>query len=325
MKSIFLILGLVAVGLVACRKKSINCGVDCTYEEALLFQTGFENTTITNDEHSNAQLSGADTDLDSPNDWDGFAAHGNIGRVELNYEDGDDEQRFADIVTDPDNETNKVMRFAIREPHIKEGSKDKGRVQLEVAQNQCLKEVYQTVRLRFHPDMAYLMQWDERVYWLSIFEFWNNADWTREKFPFRVTVNLFKDPTGPVEEMYFHAKGDSKRNCKTCKWHDVWTQEANHFPIPFGQWMEIELYIKEGDENNGRFYMAVTPEGGEKVVVFNVTNYTQHPKEKCADGFTHMQPLKLYTSDKLVNYMKDNNKKLEVFWDDWKFYKNKSY
>jgi hypothetical protein len=172
--------------------------------------------------------------------------------------------------------------------------------------------------------MAYIMEWEERAPWLSIFEFWNNANWT-EKNTFRVTVNLFKDAEGPVNEMYFHAKADYKNSCNACDWKKSWEEEATNFAIPFGTWMELELYIKEGDENNGRFYMAVTPDGGTKVELFNITNLTHHPKEKCPDGFTHLQPMKFYTSDKLINYMKTGDKNLSLMWDDWKFYKNKSF
>lgn len=311
--------------LSGCKKKSQNCGVACTYDEALLFQTGFNNTTITDGKYNDANLSGTDSELAIDNSWDNISSNGNIGKAIIQYEDGTESDRLASIVDDPDSAGNKAMQFQIFNPHIKEGSKYKGRVQLNLSDNQCIKEISQTVRVRFHPDMAYLKQWDERVYWLSIFEFWNNADWSKEKYPFRVTVNLFKDQTGPVDNMYFHVKGDYKKNCKICKWNKSWEEEATNFAIPFGSWMEIELYIKEGDENNGRFYMAVTPQGGSKVVLFDITNNTQHPKEKCADGFTHFQPLKFYTGDKLINYMKDGNKNLSVIWDDWKLYKNKQF
>jgi hypothetical protein len=243
----------------------------------------------------------------------------------LSYEDGDDSQRLASVVDDPDSPGNNVLKFQIIEPHIKEGSKYKGRVQMNVSKNQCIKEIYQTVRVRLHPDMEYLSEWDKRVYWLSIFEFWNNADWSKEKFPFRVTVNLFKDNAEAGSPLRFHAKSDYKKNCKTCKWHKIWEEEATNFDIPFGEWMEIELYIKEGDEDNGRFYMAVTPAGGSKVELFDITNITQHPKEKCPDGFSHFQPLKFYTSDDNINYMKDGGKELSIYWDDWTLYKNKTF
>lgn len=316
---------LVCCSFTACKKPSINCGVDCSYAEELLFQTGFNGTSIVNGAYFNADLSGTDVDLLGTNSWEEFQNHSNIGEAEISYEDGEDSQRWASIIDDPDNPGNAVMKFRILEPHIKEGGHKKGRVQLNVNNNQCLKEVYQTVRVRFHSDMAFLKDWEEPIHWLSIFEFWNNADWTKEKYPFRVTVNLNKAEHGPVDNIYFNVKGDYKKNCKICKWNEDWDQTDNSFPIPFGEWIEIEMYLKEGDQSNGQFYMAVTPEGGIKQVLFNISNRTQHKKEKCPDGFTHMQPLKLYTSDKLIDYMRNNNKELSVCWDDWRFYSNKTY
>jgi len=87
--------------------------------------------------------------------------------------------------------------------------------------------------------------------------------------------------------------------------------------------MEIEIYIKEGDSENGRFYMSVTPEGGTKQILFDISNTTHHPKEKCADGFTHFEAMKIYTSDDNINYMNEANKELSIFWDDWEIHVNK--
>lgn len=320
-----LITPFVLLALFSCKKESMNCGVACTYEEELLFQTGFEQTVLTNDDWSKVNLSGVDPAFASNNSWEELNNRSDIGTAQISYEDGEDDQRIAEILPDPENPSNSVMSFKIMEPHIKEGTKKKGRVQLNVNQNQCIREIYQTVKLRLHPDMAYLKNWEKRVYWLSLFEFWNNADWTKEKYPFRVTVNLFKDEEGAVSDMYFHVKGDYKKNCKTCKWQKEWEETGSNFSVPFGQWMEIEIYLKEGDAENGRFYMTVTPEGGTKTIVFNLTRTTQHPKETCPDGFSHFQPMKLYTSDELIDYMSAGDKKLQVYWDDWNIYKNKSF
>lgn len=71
------------------------------------------------------------------------------------------------------------------------------------------------------------------------------------------------------------------------------------------------------------FYLALTPDSGDKIVLFDVIKTTQHPKEKCPDGYSDFNPMKLYTSGDLVSYMNDNYKKLEVLWDDWKLYANK--
>jgi hypothetical protein len=58
------------------------------------------------------------------------------------------------------------------------------------------------------------------------------------------------------------------------------------------------------------------------IIFLTIKNYTQHPKETCPDGFSEIHPLKLYTSQELVEYMKQNNKKLQIYWDNWKVWRN---
>jgi hypothetical protein len=308
---------------ISCKKKSINCGLDCgTQTEELLFQTGFNNTVLTNGDYKNVDFSGTDPDYLVKNDWDIYKAHSKIGFVEIGYEDGDDSQRKASIVDDMDSIENKVLKYQIFEPHVKEGSDLKGRIQLSVHDNNCIKELYQTVKLKLHPDLAYYEQRSDPLFWFTLFEFWNNGAWTKEKFPFRVSVNLNKKE-GVGNPINFRVKSDFQK-CRTCNWKEVWGETNTSFPLIYGEWMEIELYIKEGDEKNGRFYMAVTPNNGTKIVLFDIHNTTQHPKEKCPDGFTHFEAMKIYTSDDDINYMKEGNKELSIFWDDWKLYTNKT-
>ncbi len=309
--------------LFSCRKKSINCDVECGNQfEEQLFQTGFNGAILTDGEYQNVELSGVDPNFSSLNSWSDFQAHGRIGRVEISYEDGNNDERKASLVTDPDSAANTVLKFQIMEAHIKEGSKHKGRIQLAVHDNQCIKEIYQKVKLKLSPDMVYFTERSDRLFWFTLFEFWNNAAWSKEKHPFRVSVNLNKEE-GVGSAINFRVKSDFQK-CSTCDWKEVWGETATSFPLVFGEWMEIELYLKEGDENNGRFYMAVTPENGSKIVLFDIVNTTQHPKENCADGFTHFEPMKLYLGEDDINYMKDANKEIAVFWDDWQFFLNKT-
>ena len=307
---------------ISCKKKSINCGLECDNQnEELLFQTGFETTTLTNGEYFNVDFNGLDPNFSEKSDWTEFKSNSKIGYVEIGYEDGNDNQRKASIVDDPDNSSNKVLKYQLFEPHIKVGSNKKGRIQLSVHDNKCIKELYQKVKLKFHPDMAFLKDRSQKLYWFTLFEFWNNGAWTKEKYPFRISVNLYKEE-GSGQDINFRVKSDYQ-NCRTCKWKEVWGETATSFPIEFGQWMDLEIYLKEGDENGGRFYMAVTPEGESKQVLFDISNTTQHPKEKCADGFTHFEAMKVYTSDDNIKYMNEGNKELSLFWDDWQLYLNK--
>lgn len=319
MKTIYSVI-LLSLIVISCKTKSINCGRECDAQiEELLFQTGFEGTIITEGEYANDILSGTDPNFSVNNSWSNFIDHNNIGFVEIGYEDGMSSQRKASIVNDPGNPSNRVLKYQIFDAHIKERSKYKGRIQMAVHDNNCLKEIYQTVRLKLHTDMIEFENRADRLYWFTLFEFWNNGAWTKERFPFRVSVNLFKEE-GSGQSVNFRVKADYQKNKK---WNEVWGETATSFPINYGEWMEVELYIKEGDDNEGRFYMAVTPENGTKSVLFDINRTTQHPKEKCADGFTHFEAMKMYLGEEDIHLMKEANKELVLYWDDWKLYKNK--
>jgi len=303
---------------IASCKKSLNWDVECDEIEEQIFSTDFSNTEVYEIDKSRDRIRMKDT---TQNDWDVLLSHNCVGDFHISYEDGTRDQRYAEICADPTNSENDVLKFKIIEPHINEGTHKKGRVQLNLNDNKCIKEFYQTVRLYLHPDMEYLKQWDEKVHWLSFFEFWNNANFAGERNPFRISVSLFKTEEGPVDEMYFAVVGD--RDIRLGGWDPIWVEINEDFAVPFGEWMDIEIYLKEGDSENGRFYMTVTPQSGEKLVLFDVYNTTQHPREKYPDGYTHINALKLYTSDKLIEFMSANNKNLEIYWDDWKFYRNR--
>jgi hypothetical protein len=306
----------------SCKKKSINCGLDCDNQnEELIFQTGFTGTSMENGEYQNVNFSGNDPNLSEKSDWEAFKTNGKIGYVEIGYEDGDDTQRLASITDDPDSVGNKVLKYQLFEPHIKEGANRKGRAQLSVHDNNCIKEIHHKVKLKLHPDLAFFKERDEKLAWFTLFEIWNNGAWTKEKYPFRVTVNLFKEE-GAANDINFRVKSDFQK-CSTCKWEEVWGETQTDFPVRFGEWMELEIYLKEGDDNSGRFYMSVTPKGESKIVLFDISNTTQHPKEKCADGFTHFEAMKIYTSEENINYMNDAGKELAIYWDDWELHLNK--
>ena len=62
---------------------------------------------------------------------------------------------------------------------------------------------------------------------------------------------------------------------------------------------------------------------GPGMVVFDITNFTHHPNDPNPDGLSHFNPMKLYTSKGLIDYVRDNGKSLQVYWDDFELWKNK--
>ena len=69
--------------------------------------------------------------------------------------------------------------------------------------------------------------------------------------------------------------------------------------------------------------MAITPDGGEKKLVFDIHNFTHNSKNPAPKGLTGYNPLKLYTSKELVTFVKNQGKTLQIYWDDFKLWTNK--
>ena len=69
--------------------------------------------------------------------------------------------------------------------------------------------------------------------------------------------------------------------------------------------------------------MAITPENEQRKVIFDVRKITHNTQDQNPDGVSDFNPLKLYTSKDLIEHMKSNGKTLQMYWDDFKLWKDK--
>lgn len=291
-----------------------SCESDCTYEEELLFNGGFEFITLIQN-GIKAYFSGIDQAFSTHNDWDAWTDED----LFIIYEEGETSQRLADIVPDPTNPNNNVLLTQITESH----HPNRGRVQMNFYDNECLREYYQKIKVYFPtPNMEHLKTYENTIDFLSIFEYWNNKNWgSNSENPFRITVSLHKD-SGVDNDFFFKVKADEKT--KFGPDVDPTWQETNFtYNIPFGEWLEIEVYLLEGKGIEGSFYMSVTDANNGKTELFNINNHTVNPNDNCPDGFKHIQPIKLYVGKNIIDHMNEGGYPLEIYWDDLEIFKNK--
>ena len=283
----------------------------------LIFNSGFEpgSTVLTNGEA--ADVVGIDNSVSSPNDWvNDLDAHPNIGNFSIQYEGGDDSMRIAEIIQDPTDPLNNVLHYWLEDPNV-DGTK--GRIQSNIYGNNNLTEFYQRVRVYLHEDWNILQNSVGTFQWLTLFEFWNNAGWTGENYPFRININAEKRDSAEGSPLFFGINAETKIGEY---WSNlIWSEDNVNAPIPINQWLTIEIYMKEGAGGLGRFYMAMTPDGATKEVIFDITNYTHHPDDRTPDGISHFNPMKLYTSNTLIDHVRANNGVLQVYWDDFELWK----
>jgi hypothetical protein len=241
-----------------------------------------------------------------------------FGRQEIQYQGGADTQRRANIATDPNNLNNKVLHYWLQAPNVEMESRHqaKGRIQMNLYDNSGIKSLKMSVRMFLHKDMNIVKSYPGAVDWLTISEWWNNSGWTGDKFPFRISVNIVKEGVGEYSPLLFdvHAQTLDKNSQR---WSNViWERLARNFEIPVDRWVTLEYGFVEGNAETGRFYMAATVDGGERTVIFNIKNFTHHPDDSDPDGLSDFNPLKLYTSGKLIDFVASKGGVIQIYWDD---------
>lgn len=245
--------------------------------------------------------------------------------VGIMYEGGNEKDRYARIVTDPINKDNRVFHYWLKNARIPYQGKGKfkGRIQLNLGEVNKTS-IFQRYRIYLHPDLNFYRQYPNQNTWFIINEFWMGARWKKHPFPFRIGVNIAK-PAGAGKPLYFAAGASISAGGEIIKgkWKEVWSKVATNFEVPVGEWLDIEIGYKQGDNKSGHFYMGVKRENDKKFTkVFDITDWTYHPESPEPVPLTDWQPLKIYTSSRIIDFVRQKNGVIQMYWDDFEAYKN---
>jgi len=320
MKILNLILAFLILVFSACAQEK---KMEVSNTGTLIFQSSFESGSNVITKGSDADITGTDLSVTGHNDWiNDLDNHPDIGNFNLQYQGGDSTMRFAKIIPEPGNPTNHVLHFWLNHPNV-EGSK--GRIQGNLYGNKGMKEFYQSERIFLTSDFNTVRTFPDKIHWLTIAEFWNNITWSQTvPYGFRITLGIGK-PVASESDLYFILDG---QDCQlftdgSQKYTTLWSETNQKVKVPIGKWFTLEYYYKEGNASNGRFYMTIQPDGGNKEVIYDLTKITHNTKDPNPDGVTDFNPIKLYTSKQLIEYMKSKDKTLQIYWDDFKLWKDK--
>jgi hypothetical protein len=287
----------------------------------LLFHSGFEpDTRLANESSGWVDILGMDRSVNPPNDWTKDFGQDYLGTFRFQYAGGDTTQRQVTIEPDPTNNFNHVLRYWMQQVNVKPNASygGKGRIQANVAGNSQLKNFYYRVRLYFHSDWQHLQNWQEKMGWFILAEFWNNANWTREDHPFRIHITISNNPESD-NGLHFGVGAQIESR----GWKGIWHESNKSFSIPLEQWLTAEIYLKEGKNEHGRFYFAITRQDGTKTVIVDVRDTTCHPDDPAPDGFTQFNPMKLYTHNKNIHRVRNQGGALQIYWDDFELWMDK--
>lgn len=253
---------------------------------------------------------------------DRSAAGGSV--LGIFYEGGSERDRYARISAAPDG-GDRVLHYWLKNARA-EGQKSgryKGRIQLNLSELQ-LDSVFQRYRLYLHPDLEAYRRLPRSNGWFTINELWMGARWRGHPFPFRLGIGIAK-PEGVGKPLYFLAAGEVSAGgaIRKGKWKTIWSQVAGNFEIPLGEWLDIEMGYRQGDRSSGRFYMAVKPASESRfTTLFDIKNWTYHPDSPQPVALSDWQPLKLYTSSRVIDFVRRGGGVTQLYFDDLEIYRD---
>jgi hypothetical protein len=281
----------------------------------LVFKTGFEGDThLIPAGQSDNDIVGHDPT--QPNKSDIKTDLG-INSFRIEYTHGDISRRYAKIIPEPGNPKNHVLEFWVADSWHATENQTKARVQADIyGLKKGFPEFYQSVRVYLDPNFAALRKYPHPILWFTLAEFWNHTYWAGPKYKYRTGLGIGK-PTADESDLNFicNAEGDYQ--------HQLWQGKNLKVKVPIGHWFTLEYYYKLGNAQTGRFYVAMTPDGGRRQVVYDIQGWTCNPNDPAPEGMTDWNPMKLYTSKELVAFMKAQGKPLQIYWDDLEIWKNR--
>lgn len=252
-----------------------SCGTFPEFDQTpvLLFRTGFSGTAVTDSAPQTAKFQGVDPGFESKSAWAELEGGGHIGTCLINYEDGSVAQREASIVGDPEDAANPALEFRIEEPHIVELDRMKGRVSAILEDLSGVYGFSQTIRLRLDPSLSVLVEWDRKVDWLTLFEFWCGAD-------DRLTISLHKEE-GPGRPLRWRI---ARERLNLFGWRRDWEEFAADDAVSFGSWLKVGIAVRVGEDGTARAWL-----GREEAGAWTTLVETAKAVGKPA-GFTKLNP-----------------------------------
>ena len=242
----------------------------------------------------------------------------------IQYEGGGVADRFAKLIPDPTQADNHVLQFWLKNaeiPGYRKGSK-KGRVQMSFGKLDE-KAMITRYRIYLHPDLKHYRTYPKKNSWFVISSLWMGENWTDEhRYPFKISLGIGKD-SGVNKPLGFWVSATTDLSPgRSEKWEKSWGEANREFEVPVGEWMDVELGYRQGDAKSGRFYLTVKREKDtEATTIFDITNWTYSPYAKAPIPLTTYQPLKIYTSEAIINHIRGKGGVAQVYFDDFKVWR----
>jgi hypothetical protein len=231
------------------------------------------------------------------------------------------DDRYARIIEDPSQAGNHVLHFWLRNATIPASNvpHHKGRVQHNFGWNghsegDVLVELYSRQRIRLHPDFGMMMEYNGTDdWWLEpmIHELWMEGGGKSS----RIGIYVIEANPGMLQL----AASLSYKNTGEKTWRPGW-ETLGSVEIPIDEWFTMEVGWRMGDEQTGRFILTIqTSDDSAPKTAIDVSDWTYNPESRRPIPLSKWNPQKLYASDNIVHFIRDNGGVLQIYFDDFEF------
>ena len=314
MKKLFLIIALLA------------CSASSAWSADKLFESGFEaNSAILHPTGTFVPWTITGIDASTGYDWtDDIRALG-TGASDFGLYGAADHTWGTDtiiaLVADPANASNQVLEFSAINTATN-GCRLQVGLEWNLPGSTLTTEYYEKYRMRFDGFEELNTVGPASVEWLIIQQHFEH---------------LVATPTCQVSNLYLSihkGNGISSSTYWDLGWRytdgcdsgwvyfstpsDIaWHQTNTTVPIPNETWFTIEWYAKKGNGSTGRVIVYITPDGGTRTLLFDVTDYTEHPTR--AGYYRESSPFCIY-ADNTSDTMATAGHPLTIYFDDFEYW-----
>ncbi len=291
----------------------------------LVIRTGFENgVTI-----QGRTLAGRDrTLLGAFNDWSNLNADMRFSLYTPGRGNGPAGRSDYGFSRDPLNPQNRVFRAEILGHNEKNG-----RAQASFVTNRTPSEYYDefyaTYRMYIHPDWRTLGRMNP-PHWTNFFEVWspklnpNQCDVCNNAGSFRINFR-FNEIKGQPNKFGWNVRSGDMSYRRGDDRGD-WSLDNNVAPVPFGQWVTFQVYLKKGPDpkthpnSKARFIVRMKPDNDRWYTLFDVQDQKTQHSRRPQPGYRAMSLFKNYISARNVRFMQQRDARMVMYYDDLEMY-----
>lgn len=307
-------------------------GTDETINDVQSFTTGYEPNEVVGCEYTDSGTLCGDAsqaydyllyfEPQPSTDWHTWDLEHPEAAMSVYYEvDAPPESRSARIIEDPTMPGNHVLRMQVTDALIPSDNAGhtKGRVQTQTAFSPPLTELYYRQRIYLHPDLNLLLSYppDGDSWWLGIVfqEVRAGSPPNGDPYSFKMDFNLVPNFTTGCFNLVSYGEKKSRGDSL---WRPVWGAADEVHAVPIGQWFTFEVAYQQGDAESGRFVGVLTVDGDSKpLIVLDIPSWTYSPDAPAPVSLNLWGGAqKVYSSDNVINYIRDNGGSTQIYFDD---------